>query len=65
MDTYRSIIRFLVLANTSTQFRRYWRVSQDRVFMIKYLDKSLVYRHILSTNNHMLSVLVYTCTVSE
>ena len=46
---------------TSTQFRRSRLVSKDRVFMIKYQHKSLVYRHIYFTDNHMLSVLVYAC----
>ena len=49
MDTYKSIVHFPVFANTSTQFRWSGQVWRDRVFMIKYQDKSLVYCHIYFT----------------
>ena len=53
MGTYKSIVLFLVFANTSTQFLWSGQVWRDRVFMIKYQDKSLVYCHMYFTYNSM------------
>ena len=58
MDTYKSIVHFLVFANTSTVSMIGASLAWP-LFMIEYQDKSLVYCHIHFTDNSMFQLSLH------
>ena len=60
-----STVHDVVLSNTSTQFRRLGQISHYRVFMIKYHGNALLHTHLYVTNDYVLFVYVYACSVGK
>ena len=56
MDTYESTGHLLVLSNTSTQFRGSEQDWRNTVFMIKYQNKALLYRHFYIIVKYMFTI---------
>ena len=60
-----STVHAVVLSNTSTQFRRSGQISHYRMFMVKYQGNALLHIHLYVTNDYVLFVYVYACSVGK
>jgi hypothetical protein len=60
-----SSVHAVVLLNTSTQFRRSGQISHYRMFMVKYRGNALLHTHLYVTNDYVLRVYVYACSVGK